>query len=186
MSYKKLIQNYIDESYRYPPNLADQCNGCQSILMPDPCDPCWKNPLLPPPQPCGASCAPCPMFIGNPRVNQPYMQPMDDNKSKNKSKRKSKCCKTKCCEPKCCKSKCKIKCKTKCKTKCCKSKCKCKKQKKLKVQDDCETYIRVSTCPPPSLPICCEPCCPPQPCNPCEQPWIRGWPWITRTWNPTY
>ena len=185
MSYSELIQNYINVSYTYPPNLADQCKPCQKVLLPNPCDPCWKNPFLPPPQPsdvCGPqtvgtlfpSATVCPYTTPPPGINSYPCGVPPPVIVKTKKKRKCKC-------------KSKKKCGCKSKNECgCKSK---SKGDKLVVgdKDMCGTPVNISTGPAPCRP--CAPCdappivCPPQPCNECEKPWIKGWPWITRTWQ---
>jgi len=160
MSYQQLIQNYIDASWRTPPNLADPCNCCSQVILPT-CNPCNPGTAVVSgytvPGPCipmDPCCAPCAPPCG--RVCETR-------------------CKTKCEKNRCKKSKCK------CRKK---SKCKCKKKSKC-CETFCESCVEISIEPYVSE---CIPCCPPPPppATPCDQPWVNGWPWITQSWFGQY
>lgn len=80
MSYSQLIQNYIDASYAYPPNLADPCERCPKII--------FSTPSACPPRPpvCVPVCQPC----------QPCPPPCPPPCCDKKKKCSKKCSKKKC------------------------------------------------------------------------------------------
>lgn len=147
MTYRQLIQNYLDASYMYPPNTANQCGPCPQIVQPvyDPCtfptyyvactgaEPCEEE------KPC--SCK--------------KKKPRDDG-----------CIEIDICYVQQTKCSCKKKSPCSCKKK---PACSCKKKPKCPPP-------RPNPCCSPCTKPCCPPPCPPpcnDPCNPIKGwPWI--------------
>lgn len=167
MTYYQLLQNYLNVSYTYPPNSANQCGPCPQIVQPLCC-----------PQPC--------CQLGSCSASIQYAPVCYEKKCKKKCKCID-CCEEEICEEPCYQTCVEI-------DPCCYGsqmrKKKVKKCKKKKVKPcQCATCL-----PPPPCPLPCgpSPCCP-QPCgpNPCCDPNgancnpIKGWPWITQTWGGT-
>lgn len=206
MSYERLIQNYIKASYNYPPNLADQCDGCPQIIYPNcnpcvPCEPC--EPCEPPCidlcgpspcEPCAIPCNPC----GPPRqfIKVDVRKSCCGSASCKRSKRRS-CKKRRRCKKKNCSCRKKVCHKTKCIeiiTEPCPS-------FPCAPCDPCGPCGPCEPCYDPCEPCCdpCEPCC--EPCIPCApngsiydpcynndpcNPLSGGWPWKTNSWKGAY
>lgn len=175
MTYRQLITNYVNANYTYPPNLAEPCQRLPSIVY-SPYPPVSISlPLTAPAPPCLPQ---NPVCLPSVTPTCPTLQTVCQSACVNE------CCVPSCGPPSCPKP---------CNKKSSKSKCSCRKcRRKYKSKSKvCASYpdpcnpggcvsVSVNTCPaPPPCPPPCPPC--PQ-YNPCEQPWIKGWPWITRSW----
>ena len=156
MTYRQLIQPYINDMYLYPPNTADSCK-CPLILQPPP------EPTIAYEYVCYDQCC-----------EKPCEKPCEKEKKCCCKEEKPKCC-CKCeKKPKCC-------CKKKKKCCCKEEKPKCEK-KKCPPEQVCEGYC-FQYCPPCSYNNPWSPC---SSTDPCRTPWIRGWPWITQSWGNPY
>ncbi len=83
------------------------------------------------------------------------------------------------------KEKCSCKKKSKCSCKKKGKKCSCKKKSKcikVEYQNPCNPcnncVLDIAPCYEPPI---CPP--PPPPCDPCQQPWLKYWPWCIRSWG---
>lgn len=198
MTYQQIMQNYINAAYKYPPNLADPCHINNNVIFATPYR--VPNEIMPPynpyltqlqncnPNPCGDPNNTCDPLGTYPKLGAAV--PVGPCVPTNPCIPVTTCGPSVPCGPSfpcngpvcdtgiCCPTDGQTHRRKKRRSK----NKKCKDNIKINCENDC---LNISTCPPvPCVPVI--QCQPPPPSNPCESPWIVGWPWITRSWAGKY